>query len=153
MTAPAAREDLRRVSIERLLLTLRLATAALELLSTSGEVLLSDLKAIKGTCDDLEVATLAFLTAGGLSWTRLADEMEVTRQSLHYRRARDVRALVENLRNSGRTTALVREWDYLVGLLSNRVRELEATGLREASTTLETRVLQGTQSEGLRDRS
>ena len=111
----------------------RLARASLAFTSPLDVATLTDLAAMRDLINSIEEAVVAALLANGVSWTEMASELGVSRQSLHYR----LRKRVAAQRESARTATLSpREWNGLqreIADQASRIGQLPSDSIARAT--------------------
>lgn len=122
---------------------LRLAIATLALLDPpSPGRTMNGLRDVRERLESVELASVAMLTVGGHSWAALADQMDVTRQSLHRRLSRKVMMRLSTLREVSAEPRR-REGDQIARRLQDRIAEIVATPVPYAGRALASQAANG----------
>jgi hypothetical protein len=113
------------------------AVGATELLvAQATDIDLGSFQAIDLARRRLELSSIALLRLQGRSWESMADSLGVTRQSLHYRIAKQVISLQQLPLSASRRTEVESVWAANLARLERRVAGLKARGLMSAATEL-----------------
>lgn len=109
---------------EHLVDALRLAITALSLVDVPQETTLAQLQALEAAREGLEASTVTLLLQAGVTWESMANQLGVTRQSLHRRLSRRSTDLQAKPRKIGQ---LEDEWrKTLLPLLDQEFKEVSS---------------------------
>lgn len=126
------RDALSALALAHLVNSLLLALGALDVADVPHEDTLRQLQTLEDVRAGLEASTVTLLKQAGVSWEAMAEQLGVTRQSLHRRLSRKslhLQGVPQRITGRG----LMTEWDSLIVLLGERVEELKRSGPTQTS--------------------
>lgn len=116
------------LALQRLVLALEVAIDALAFADVPDDRSLSRARALKWGAEDLELSTVALLLEGGASWETLAEQVGITKQSLHRRLSHRVSDTVAQwIKEPPQDrNVLVRRWSTAMDALRLAVTEFDS---------------------------